>query len=150
MQLEGMENVMQSVLSKIGKKNITLLQEQYQAISSVFSGQDTIVCIPTGRGKSIIFEAVPWCHVFANGNGDCRGIDSVVLIISPLLSLMTKQVGDLTGEAWSFCCAPVKRLIARNEGNCCEGRSDVHFCQPRDCTGFNYSIPWWLHFLAIK
>lgn len=101
MQLEGMENVMQSVLSKIGKKNITLLQEQYQAISSVFSGQDTIVCLPTGRGKSIIFEAVPWCHAFANGNGDCRGIDSVVLIISPLLSLMTKQVGDLTKRGLS-------------------------------------------------
>ena len=73
-------------LTVIKKDHILLSEQQITAIRSVFSGRDTIVILSTGQGKSIVFEIIPWCYA-------CPGV--MVLIVSPLLSLMKKQVTDL-------------------------------------------------------
>ena len=79
--------ILQRALVTIKKCVIVLSEDQTAAIRSVTSGRDTIVCLPTGHGKSIIFELLPWC---------CSCSCAIVLIVSPLLSLMSKQVADLT------------------------------------------------------
>ena len=53
-----------------------------------------VVCLSTGHGKSIVFEALPWCHQFP----DEAGSEYSVIIVSPLLSLMDKQVENLTQQ----------------------------------------------------
>jgi len=37
-----------------------LKPKQREAIESFLSGKDTMVVLPTGYGKSIIFAALPW------------------------------------------------------------------------------------------
>ena len=49
-------------LSSLKRVGITLSQQQMAAILCVVNGKDTIVSLPTGHGKSVIFKVVPWCH----------------------------------------------------------------------------------------
>ena len=49
-------------LSKIKKGSVVLIEQQLASIDSVVSRKDTVVCLPTGHSKSIIFEVVPWCQ----------------------------------------------------------------------------------------
>ena len=64
-------------------------EEQEKAISSFISGRDVFVSLPTGYGKSACFGCLPVMF-------DClrRVPDgtSIVLVISPLKSLMKDQV----------------------------------------------------------
>ena len=85
-----LKEAVQFALTKIKKNNFILTKEQEESVLAVFSGQDTVVCLPTGHGKSVIFEVIPWCHQFV----DKVHFEYIVLIISPLLSLMDKQVQD--------------------------------------------------------
>jgi hypothetical protein len=50
---------MQHSLVILKKENIKLSKYQTYAIAIVIQRQDTIVCLPTGHGKSLIFKAVP-------------------------------------------------------------------------------------------
>ena len=81
---------------KIKREDIILSSEQKRAIISVVNGKDTIVCLPTGHGKSIVFEITPWCHSLRADKSREDTVESeeitVVLVVSPLLALMNKQV----------------------------------------------------------
>ena len=90
-------------LSSLKRDGITLSEQQVAAILSVVNGKDTVVCLPTGHGKSVIFEVVPWCHemlVKGLGEEDKEAVFSV-LIVSPLVSLMEKQVDGLVQRGQS-------------------------------------------------
>lgn len=77
-----MKDVIQSVLAKYwGYKSFRLFQEK--AILSILDSKDTLTVLPTGGGKSICFQ-VPALI--------CEGM---VVIISPLISLMKDQVDYL-------------------------------------------------------
>lgn len=56
---------------------------QYEAIESVLKGDDTLLILPTGGGKSICFQLPP---IITNG---------LCLVISPLIALMKDQVQAL-------------------------------------------------------
>lgn len=68
---------------------------QREIIESILSGEDVIAILPTGMGKSLLFQLPAYL------------MDGAVLIISPLLSLMQDQVEQLKmlGE---------KRVVAIN------------------------------------
>ena len=68
---------------------------QKEAIKSILIGKDTLVCLPTDRGKSIIFECLPHCYTCTDGALSPRGQPSSVIVISPLILLMISQVDDL-------------------------------------------------------
>lgn len=53
---------------------------QLEPIQSILKGEDTIAVIPTGAGKSLIYQ---YCGY---------ALDGLVVIVSPLLSLMDNQV----------------------------------------------------------
>lgn len=61
---------------------------QREAIQSTLNGQDTITILPTGGGKSILYQLPA---VLDGGNG-------LVLVISPLISLMKDQVDALVAR----------------------------------------------------
>ena len=64
-----------------------LKKEQTEAISSVLSGSDVLVVLPTSFGKSMIYQALPWLSVYIG-----QRTSPIVLVISPLVALMKNQV----------------------------------------------------------
>ena len=81
------------VKSQFGLAN--LLPEQEKSIRAFFEGSNVFVNLPTGYGKSLIFQCLP---IVADAlRGDPRG-SSVVVVISPLRSLMEDQVSYLNNN----------------------------------------------------
>ena len=66
-------------------------EEQQEAIDLFFEGKDVFVSLPTGYGKSIIFQAIP---VIASAlwKKPCT-----IFVVSPLKALMEDQVNYLNG-----------------------------------------------------
>jgi ATP-dependent DNA helicase RecQ len=62
---------------------------QQPAIESILSGQDTLVVMPTGSGKSLIYQLA------------ALNLPGLTLVVSPLIALMKDQVDSLTA-----CQAP--------------------------------------------
>ena len=83
-------------LLRLKRESTVLSEQQAAAVLSVLHGQDTVVFLPTGHGKSVIFEVIPWCHKTPDGLGEesKKAVYSVV-IVSPLLSPMDKQMQEL-------------------------------------------------------
>ncbi len=63
---------------------------QQVAIDAVLAGRDAVVLLPTGGGKSLCYQ-VPAVALARAGRG-------TTLVISPLIALMTDQVGALCGR----------------------------------------------------
>ena len=66
-----------------------LLPEQQEAIRAFFKAKNVFVNLPTGFGKSLIFLSLPIVADIVSGKP--RG-SSVIVVISPLRSLMEDQV----------------------------------------------------------
>jgi ATP-dependent DNA helicase RecQ len=62
---------------------------QVEAVEAAVAGEDALVLLPTGSGKSLCYQ-VPAISAFAEGRG-------TTLVISPLIALMQDQVDALRG-----------------------------------------------------
>ena len=79
--------------------DISMLHDrQLEALHSFVSGEDVFVNLPTGYGKSLIFQMAPLVHVWMNENISpvWWKKDPIILIVCPLLALMQDQVKKLT------------------------------------------------------
>jgi len=87
-----------------------LKPKQQETIESFLSGKDTMVVLPTGYGKSIIYAALPWifdklrgtakvllCTIIYSG---CQK-ESIVVVVSPLTALMMDQKRILSEKGLS-------------------------------------------------
>jgi len=78
-------------LQRLGTPNLILKPEQRSVIESIcINGKDTFVWLPTGFGKSICCQTLPF--VFDKMSRKCAAGGSVVVVVSPLISLMEDQV----------------------------------------------------------
>ena len=66
-----------------------IIPEEKEAITSFFEGKNVFVNLPTGFGKSLIFQCLP---IVADVIHEKPRGSSVVVVISPLRSLMEDQV----------------------------------------------------------
>ena len=81
-------------LEHIGRPSVQLKPQQRASIQAVYDRRDVFIWLPTGFGKSICFTTLPFTYdhkLKRVGTGSC----SLVLVISPLISLMVDQVENL-------------------------------------------------------
>ena len=82
-------------LCKLHSRDLMLKTQQKEAIRHVWEGKDVFVLLPTGFGKSMIYEVLPFLFDFKLGR--IHGpVKSLVVVVSPLLSLMADQVASLS------------------------------------------------------
>ena len=101
---------------KVWKMEIVLKPEQLQAVCHMYDGRDVSLWLPTGFGKSIRYEVLPFLFDFKLGKVDTES--SGVIVVSPLVSLMVPQVTNLQSRRvraaiyeWTQRCVD-KELLA--------------------------------------
>ena len=60
--------------------------EQLDAIKCIRDGEDVFLWLPTGFGKSIWYETLPFVFNYKHSDSGTGGGCSVVLVVSPLVS----------------------------------------------------------------
>ncbi|CAH3124769.1 unnamed protein product, partial [Porites lobata] len=85
-------------LEKLGKPDLELKREQFEAIRAVcVERKDVLAVLPTGFGKSLIYQILPAIFDFLRSRGDKQDENSVVIVVSPLNTLMKDQLKKLEG-----------------------------------------------------
>ena len=114
-------------LQLVGCPSVTLKAEQRACIKSVYEGKDVFLWLPTGFGKSLCYEVLPFVLGHKLERQDC-----LVIVVSPLVSLMTDQVQSLRRR--SVRCAIMssggrvdKEYVATKEDL---QKSSLLFCAP--------------------
>ena len=74
-------------LERLGKTNLNLNESQYEAVKA-----DTICILPTGYGKSLIHQLLPFVFDAYLGY---ENTSSSIIVISPLNALMVDQITKL-------------------------------------------------------
>ena len=83
-------------LDKLGKAELSLKEAQYEALKSVvFQGKDTICILPTGYGKSLIYQLLPYVFDYFSSSEENS---SSIIVVSPLNALMQDQINKLRGH----------------------------------------------------
>ena len=99
----GFEESLCKALSDINLENVSLRFEQKEAIRNiVVLKKDTVIILPTGFGKSLIYQLLPF--VFDSW---LEASESFILVVSPLNALMRDQTVKLDN-------LQVRSLIVRN------------------------------------
>lgn len=96
-------------------------EAQAEAIESVCSGRDTLVLLPTGGGKSLLYQ-VPALY-----------LDGITVVITPLISLMKDQVDSLRKRgilARSIHSGMTPRQIDITLDNCVYGNTKLLYISP--------------------
>lgn len=129
-------------LERLGTPDMTLKPEQVAAILAVSQGKDVFVWLPTGFGKSMCYEALPFVMDCKLGRvnrelGEYSACCSVVLVISPLISLMVDQVLSLRRRGVDAsiitCGGGVKQELLATEHDL--GKCSLLFCAPEALVG---------------
>ena len=74
-----------------------LFPEQVTGLKSFISRSDVLLNLPTGFGKSVVFQMAPLVHAELSKFKDGFTANPIVIIISPLVSLMVDQTNFLHG-----------------------------------------------------
>eukprot|EP00731_Ephydatia_muelleri_P010824 Em0005g1410a len=102
-----MERAMELACQRLGYEK--LKDEQLRTVTDVLSGHDTFVSLPTGYGKSLCYAILPWAF------DELRNTEkaSIVLVVSPLVSLTTDQVQKFTSKGMTAAAASD---VSKSEG----------------------------------
>ena len=95
-ELSTFHKAIEFSLKKLGKLKLELKREQYDAIRAIcFERKDTLAVLPTGFGKSLIYQILPGIFDYIRSGCEPERHDSVVLVVSPLSALMRDQLKKL-------------------------------------------------------
>lgn len=89
--VERLDVALQSSCRALGVES--LKEHQREAIEYFVKGDDVLVCLPTGYGKSLCFAILPLVFDHLRGH---KG--SIVICVSPLTSLMMEQRSKFTRQ----------------------------------------------------
>ena len=92
-------SVLDEALERLGKKNLNLKESQYEAVKAVVvERKDTICILPTGYGKSLIYQLLPFVFDAYLGY---ENTSSSIIVISPLNDQITKLKATHDGSMTS-------------------------------------------------
>ena len=78
-------------LSCVEKEGLSLKDQQVEAVKLLSEGKDVFMWFPTGYGKSICYQLLPFVFDVKLGRTNAPLVDrSVILVISPLVSDSTR------------------------------------------------------------
>ena len=82
------------VLRRLEMSHISLKTEQRSSMEAMYKGRDVCVWLPTGFGKSLCYQALPFLIDYKRGLVDTEK-SSCVLVISPLVALMVRGLKSI-------------------------------------------------------
>ncbi|XP_019860537.1 PREDICTED: mediator of RNA polymerase II transcription subunit 34-like [Amphimedon queenslandica] len=88
------DEAVQYALEQAGISEMKLKEEQIATISMILKGRDVFVWLPTGFGKSVCFETLPFIFDYKLGRIGTQAC-SLVIVLSPLIALIVNQVTNL-------------------------------------------------------
>ena len=83
--------------------DVLLKVKQYKILDAILSGKDVIGVLPTGYGKSIVFQLLPYIYEYHSEQ------ESMVLVVAPLNALIEDQVKYLRGKGLSAGALQTKK-----------------------------------------
>ena len=91
---DDLDSAIDRALAKLGYLNRK--KEQKEAARCVLQGKDVFVALPTGYGKSCIFQILPACSkLLLEDSCHQHDVHPGVIVVSPLVSLMNDQISKL-------------------------------------------------------
>ena len=118
------------------QEGLLLKDKQSMAVKLLSDGKDVFVWFPTGYGKSICYQLLPFVFDYKLGKTDAPLVErSVVLILSPLVSLMVDQVRSLRSQGVSAAILNSSNkgldqsLVASDTG-ICQGKYRLLYAAP--------------------
>ena len=103
-------------LEILGLSDIELKEKQYEALKAVvLKNRDVLAVLPTGYGKSLIYQLLPLVFDFFTANGSPVR-KSTVIVISPLNALMRDQIVKLKEGGLNVCVLKGDR-VASTDGD---------------------------------
>ena len=117
-------------MARLGVSGISLKEKQLSAMKAIYEGRDVFVCLPTGYGKSLCYQTLPFLMEHKLDG------DRAIIIVSPLVALMEDQVVGLKkhgvrASILSSSTSVSKDNIATGECLC---RDNLFFCAPEAVT----------------
>ena len=92
-----------------------LKAEQLDAIKYIYDGKDVFLWLPTGFGKSVCYETLPFVLNYKHSDGGTGGGCSVVLVVSPLVSLIMEAIAPRKHSCHTASC--ISRLVISPHNN---------------------------------
>ena len=96
MENMSLDSVLEDVLRSRGQGNLILKPRQNEALQSIaFKGQDCLIVLPTGYGKSLIYQMLPSLFDKISTRNLSSKDKSIVIVVSPLNALIDDQINKL-------------------------------------------------------
>ena len=113
MALEFLSCVHKALLSA-GYDDIILKVKQVMCLESLYLKKDLVAVLPTGYGKSLVFQVLPRLLREREERDKLTGATasvtkSVVLVVSPLNALMYDQISKLRGRGVKAAVLGIKK-----------------------------------------
>ncbi len=104
------------------RDDVVLKSKQVEVLKVLYKGKDCFVWFPTGYGKSLCYQLLPFLFDHKLGRiGAPEAELSVVIVVSPLVSLMVDQVSSLQSRGVSAAIlsgnSGVDKKYLANEGD---------------------------------
>ena len=132
-------------LGKLKLCNVELKEQQRVVLKHIYNGNDVFVRLPTGYGKSLCYQLIPFMVDFKLrkcGKEDCG---YVVIVVSPLISLMIEQVQRLRERGVSSAIlgadvgsTRVPRELLAKEHNIVSGAYKILYSAPEAIIGVQF------------
>ena len=111
------EKAVKSAITKVKIGQISSLTEpQSRSLFNFLCGNDTFVSLPTGHGKSLIYQICPAVARELASTENQFPSEPVVVVISPLISLIADQISSCERMGIKACKVDMESVDSLQKG----------------------------------
>jgi len=112
-----------------------LNEHQKGAVKAFLSGSDVFVCLPTGFGKSICFQSVPFAWDYLHCPTLADEARSMLLVVEPTIPIMVDQCRSLTEKGISAAYINHEQEDERVKSDVVAGKYKFIYISPESLLG---------------